>query len=52
MNIHDYIIQSDEEQELYSTDNERFTRESETVKKNPKIDKKNLLTMTSKFDYD
>ena len=44
MNIHDYIIQSDEEQELYSTDNERFTRESETEKKNPKIDKKNLWT--------
>jgi len=52
MNIHDYIIQSDEEQEFYSTENERFARESETEKKNPKKDKKNLWTMTSKFDYD
>ena len=36
MNIHDYIIQSDEEQELYSTDNERFTSESETEKNDRK----------------
>jgi hypothetical protein len=40
MNIHDYIIQSDEEQELYSTDNERFTGESETEKNDPKKYKK------------
>ena len=50
MNIHDYIIQSDEEQELYSTDNERFTSESETQKNDPKKYKKNLWIMTNKFE--